>query len=410
MRTDNREGEKVRVVEFGSPEEEAHWVASDMERLHEAGAPWRNFAILYRKHNHRNHLLDALRRKRIPFVIRKFSILSSTLIRDLLAYLTANRSSCGQCGLCPRAGRSQLESLAPRDLVRLAERADKNHRRPIWDEVESAVRDESAATPASPNAWVASTRLGELVQLIQRLRQTARKVSATELLDTLIKSLDLAPLPSDADRQYLERFVAFVNEWERKTEDRGLREFIVYLNFFHELSGDICLEEEIADNAVQLMTVHSAKGLEFPHVFILRLAKGDFPSRSQTPVFEFPPELMKEEKPEGDFQIQEERRLFYVAITRARHNLTLSTVVNKRKKPSPFLEDFSDGSQDPEVRRVAIGSQWFNFLRRKKSPVRRPILSIPISFSAPISETSRPTRVWRYGRSRFIRRDRSLCS
>ena len=49
---------------------------------------------------------------------------------------------------------------------------------------------------------------------------------------------------------------------------------------------------------------------------------------------------MKEEKPEGDFQIQEERRLFYVALTRARQQLTLSTLVNKRKKPSPFLENF----------------------------------------------------------------------
>src|SRR5262249_7066304 len=74
--------------------------------------------------------------------------------------------------------------------------------------------------------------------------------------------------------------------------------------------------------------------------FILRLAKGDFPSSPRRPVFEFPPELMKEEKPEGDFHIQEERRLFYVALTRARQTLTLSTVVNKRKRPSPFLDDF----------------------------------------------------------------------
>lgn len=347
LRTDNREGEKVRVVEFGSPEEEAHWVASDMERLHEAGAPWRNFAVLYRKHSHRNHLLDALRRKRIPFVIRRFSILSSTLIRDLLAYLRLIEVPADNVA-CARVLAVPYWNLSPRDLARLAERADKNRRRPVWEEVESAVRDESAATPASPNAWVASTRLGELVLLIQRLRQTARRVSATEVLDTLIKSLDLAPLPSDADRQYLERFVAFVNEWERKTEDRSLHEFVVYLTFFHELSGDICLEEQIADNAVQLMSVHSAKGLEFPHVYILRLDKGDFPSRSQTPVFEFPPELMKEEKPQGDFQIQEERRLFYVAITRARHNLTLATLVNKRKKPSPFLEDFL---MDPKIQK-----------------------------------------------------------
>ena len=346
LSTENREGEKVRVVEFGTAEEEAYWTASEIERLHEAGAPWRSFAILYRKHTHRNQLLDALRRKRIPFVIRKFSILSNTLIRDLLAYLRVIATPSDNIA-CARVLGIPYWNLTPRDLVRLTERSDKNHRRPIWDEIEAAVRDKDTSNE-NPNTWLEPTKLPELVSLIQRLRQSARRASATEVLDQLIQVLGLAPLPSDAERQYLERFVTFVADWERKSEEKSLREFIVYLNFFHELSGDICLDEEIADNAVQLMTVHSAKGLEFPNVFILRLAKGDFPSRSQTPVFEFPPELMKEEKPEGDFQIQEERRLFYVAITRARQNLTLSTVVNKRKKPSPFLEDFL---MDPKIQK-----------------------------------------------------------
>ena len=147
-------------------------------------------------------------------------------------------------------------------------------------------------------------------------------------------------MPSDQDRYYLDRFVAFVQGWERKSEKKQLRDFIEYLAYFHEAGGDVCLEEEITDDAVQLMTVHAAKGLEFPHVFILRLSRNDFPSGARKVVFEFPPEMMKEEKPQGDFQIQEERRLFYVALTRARQQLTLSTLVNKRKKPSPFLENF----------------------------------------------------------------------
>jgi DNA helicase-2/ATP-dependent DNA helicase PcrA len=339
LQTENREGEKVRVVEFASPEDEAYWIASEIDRLHEAGAPWRSFAVLYRKHTHRDQLLDALRRKRIPFVIRKFSILSSTLIRDLLAYLRLIAVPSDNIA-CARVLAVSYWNLTPRDLVRLAERADKNRRRPIWEEVEIAVHGEKHNNGSGTNAWAESTRLAELVSMIQSLRLCARKMPATEVLDRLIGLLQLAPLPSDADRQYLERFVTFVSDWERKSEVKSLGEFMVYLNFFHELSGDICLEEEIADNAVQLMTVHSAKGLEFPHVFVLRLAKGDFPSRPRAPVFEFPPALMKEEKPDGDFQVQEERRLFYVAITRARQNLTLSTVVNKRKKPSPFLEDF----------------------------------------------------------------------
>jgi ATP-dependent exoDNAse (exonuclease V) beta subunit len=161
-----------------------------------------------------------------------------------------------------------------------------------------------------------------------------------EVLDELIAGLAVAPLPSDQDRYYLDRFVSFVKEWERKSEEKQLRHFIEYLAYFYEAGGDICLEEEIADDAVQLMTVHSAKGLEFPHVFILRVSKNDFPSGVRKVVFEFPPELMKEEQPKFDFQMQEERRLFYVALTRAERQLTLSTLVNKRKKPSPFLDDF----------------------------------------------------------------------
>jgi ATP-dependent DNA helicase UvrD/PcrA len=331
LATENREGDKIRVVEFGTPEEEAHWVAAEIERLHQAGARWRSLAVLYRKHAHRAQLLDALRRRAIPFVIKNFSILSSTLVRDLLAWLRAIGAP-GDNVACARALAAPYWGLKPRDLVRLAERAEKNHRRPLSDEIETAQRE----APFQREG----VRLAEFVQLLNHLRESARKKTASELLDELMAGLELAPLPSEADHHYLERFAQFVREWEKKSEGKQLRHFLEYLSYFHEAGGDIHLEEELSDDAVQLMTVHGAKGLEFPHVFILRLSRNDFPSGQRRAVFEFPPELMKEERPKGDFQIQEERRLFYVALTRARQHLILSTIVNRRKKPSPFLDDF----------------------------------------------------------------------
>ena len=87
--------------------------------------------------------------------------------------------------------------------------------------------------------------------------------SATTLLDELIAGLGLAPLESDADRLDLEAFVEFVKEWEQKSEEKQLRDFIEYLGYFDEAGGDICLDEEPSDDAVQLMTVHSAKGWNF---------------------------------------------------------------------------------------------------------------------------------------------------
>jgi DNA helicase-2/ATP-dependent DNA helicase PcrA len=96
------------------------------------------------------------------------------------------------------------------------------------------------------------------------------------------------------------------------------------------------------------MTVHGAKGLEFPHVFLLRVNSNAFPARNRSPLFEFPDRLMKEELPEGDFHIQEERRLFYVALTRAEDRLTMTTVREKRGKVPVFIEDIL---MDPSIKR-----------------------------------------------------------
>ena len=204
--------------------------------------------MLYRKHTHRNQLLDALRRKRIPFVIRRFSILSSTLVRDLLAYLRLIAVPSDNVA-CARVLAAPIGVLEPRDLVRLAERADKNHRRPIWDEVEAAVNSDDTARSNDANALGKKHASAESRAADARAApKRAKSISASELLDELIERSELAPLPSDADRQYLERFVAFVKEWERKSEGTQLRDFIEYLGYFNELDGDICLDEEFADD------------------------------------------------------------------------------------------------------------------------------------------------------------------
>jgi DNA helicase II / ATP-dependent DNA helicase PcrA len=110
----------------------------------------------------------------------------------------------------------------------------------------------------------------------------------------------------------------------------------------------VCLDDDPPGDAVQLMTVHGAKGLEFPHVFLLRVNYGAFPPRERLPLFEFPANLMKEELPAGQFHIQEERRLFYVALTRAERKLTITTLTEKKGKVPTFIEDIL---MEPSVKR-----------------------------------------------------------
>ena len=189
LTTENVEGEKVRVVEFASFDDEAHWVAADIGRLHEAGAAWRDFAVLYRKHSHREHLVEALRRAEIPFVIRKFTILSNTLVRDLLAWMRlvavpADNIACARVIAAPYWG------FGPRDLVRLAEHAEKNHRRPLWDEVAAS---QQASLAGQSIGWPPEVRLKELVETFGRLRLCAREKMAREFLDELLATLGISP-------------------------------------------------------------------------------------------------------------------------------------------------------------------------------------------------------------------------
>jgi DNA helicase II / ATP-dependent DNA helicase PcrA len=335
--TENPAGEKIRIVEFVGPQEEAHWVVSEVERLHAAGREWRSCAVLYRKHANRSAMVEVLRRKNIPFVIRGLSVLSSTLVRDLIAYLRLIAVPSDNVA-CARVVAAPYWRFEPRDLVRLAERAKKNQ------SLMSALEN-----PQQEFAFASKARAEELLTFFKRLRQLAARAPARTVFDSLVAELGLSPLPSDADRLHLERFAEFLAEWDAKSEEKSLAAFIEYFDFFLQANGQIEQKEESADDAVQLMTVHTAKGMEFDHVFVLAVSEGDFPARPQTPVLEFPAALMKEEQPRGEFRIQEERRLFYVALTRARRLLTISTVINKRKKPSPFLEDILS---DPRLKKL----------------------------------------------------------
>ena len=337
--TDNPAGEKIRIVEFATAEEEAHWVAGEIERLHTSGRPWRSCAALYRKHAHRSAIVEVLRRRNIPFVIRGLSVLSSTLIRDLVAYLRLIAVPSDNVA-CARVAAAPYWRFEPRDLVRLAERAKKN--KSLMDVLES---------PQQEFAFASQAKTAELLAFLKRLRQMASRASARTVFDTLVAELALSPLPADADRIHLERFAEFLAAWESKSEEKSLAAFIEYFDFFLEANGDIAQTEESGDDAVQLMTVHTAKGMEFDLVFVLTVSEGDFPARPQAPVLEFPAALMKEEQPKGEFRIQEERRLFYVALTRARRLLTISTVINQRKKPSPFLEDIL---ADPRLKKAHV--------------------------------------------------------
>ncbi|HEX9760406.1 MAG TPA: ATP-dependent DNA helicase, partial [Candidatus Acidoferrales bacterium] len=328
--TGNDTGAKITIAVLATQPAEAEWIANEIEQRHAAGHPWSDFAVLYRTHRHRNLLVDTLMRRSIPFVIRNLSILQNRLVRDVLAYLRLVVSPSDNVA-CARVLAAPAWGVEPEDIARLAERAGRGSRLTLWDALQQALGELnfSGRLRGAP----------DLIAWINRLRRRMNEVTASEFLEELLDQLGLVLPTDDPDAPYLEQLRHYVQAWQPKSETRGLRELVEFLELFTEAGGEIPLEQEPERNAVQLMSAHAAKGLEFPHVFVIRLVHNGFPVRDREHLLEFPADLMKEEQPVGDFHIQEERRLFYVAVTRARRRLTLTTVAHSRSKPSPFLDD-----------------------------------------------------------------------
>ena len=339
LQTNKPEGERIRIVELESPEAEASWVADELERLHKAGRRWRHFAVLYRQHAHRDFLVEELSARKIPFVITRLSILEHPLVRDVLAYLSLIAKPYDDIS-CARVLSAPAWHFKPEDFVRLTERAAKKRGTSLYGLLQAP----QGVLPFDPSPSATE----DLLEFLSNQRKTLKRRTAREILSDLVEWLEVPQRAGPQDRKYVNQLLQFVKDWEPKSETRGLAEFVEYLDYFEQAGGTLSLEDDAPGDAVQLMTVHGAKGLEFPQVFLLRVNSNAFPARERSPLFEFPVRLMKEELPQGDFHIQEERRLFYVALTRAEDRLTITTVSEKKSKVPVFIEDLV---MEPAVKR-----------------------------------------------------------
>jgi DNA helicase-2/ATP-dependent DNA helicase PcrA len=373
LQSNKPEGEKIRVVELEAPEDEAAWVADELQRLHAAGRRWKDFAVLYRQHAHRNHLVEELCLRKIPFVISKLSILEHPLVRDVLAYLHLIARPFDDIA-CARVLSAPAWHLSAPDLVRLAERAGRKRTIALYDVLQSPQTN----LPFEPS----HAAIAKLLEFLVEQRKTSRRRTARDILGDLVEWLEVHPRASRQDRKYVNQLAQFMKDWEPKSETGGLAEFLEYLDYFQQAGGTLSLEDDAPGDAVQLMTVHGAKGLEFPHIFLLRVNFNAFPARNRAPLFEFPDRLMKEELPEGDFHIQEERRLFYVALTRAQDRLTITSLTEKKGKVPVFIEDLL---MDPAVQRRDLVQSAPKLKKQASRPTAVP-LPIPVSELFPVSE------------------------
>jgi len=180
------------------------------------------------------------------------------------------------------------------------------------------------------------TTVRKIMEDIQYYLSFAKQRTTGEVLYTFLKKSGYISnltkemsLENDEKLKNLARFFEKIREFKEVTEVDRVSEFVKYLNILKEAGDDPeSSQPDIDADAVNVLTVHKAKGLEFPVVFMVSLVADKFPVRGRKHPIELPEDLIKEELPSGDYQLMEERRLFYVGMTRAKKELYLTSAVD----------------------------------------------------------------------------------
>ncbi|MGA2513512.1 MAG: ATP-dependent DNA helicase [Candidatus Limnocylindrales bacterium] len=353
---------------------------------------WSDLAVLYRRHRHREAIAEHLRRADIPYtLIGGVGLFAQPEIRDLEAALRvcANPNDSVAFARLLTAGPWRFD--AP-EILRLTSDAAWD-RRPVFEAATAAHRaaEVTAGARGAPGAHAAAdaqaapepsrgepvqpplpatpalrAKLDMLFGCIEDLvPRGPRDGPFTILQEYLVRTKLLADLLAigtpEAQRTLLSvaRLMRFTADWQREHPSASLLDFVHYLDLFEEAGGDLEADRarDVEADGVQLMTVYQAKGLEYEVVVVPRLVEGQFPDTREENLL-IPIELLRQHPPD-EFAIAEERRLCFVAMTRARSRLLLTALDSPaaRAQPSRFAGEIAeDGAVVVERREGSSGS------------------------------------------------------
>ena len=357
-------GEKIKIVRSSSDREEGEMIATALrERLRETGDKWNEVVILYRTNAQSAAMEQALRRRNIPYRIYKgSSFYDHKEIKDMLAYMRLvinpkddeafkrvvnypargiGETTVGRIQqLAEQRGGSMWEAVDALvdEAATLGDAMQKTIARKVTEFVNliRALQAERSAKALYDFGLEVASRTGILAQY--RQENTPEAQSAIDNIEELLNTMQLFKEQREAEIRNGER-----EESEQPTVEEWMQNIM--------LLTDMDNEEESDDDKVTLMTVHSSKGLEYKYVYILGCEENLFPSQRAL------------ESPDG---VEEERRLFYVALTRAKSEAVLSYCEMRFKwgnmefsSPSRFLKEIDpryvdceeDLSERPQWRR-----------------------------------------------------------
>ena len=321
------QGEFIRVFPCKNADDESNRIAVDiLSRRFQSNDDYQQFAILYRSNFQSRAYEKALRDHSIPYQITGgTAFFERQEIKDIMAYLRLLTNASDDRALLriintPRReiGASTIKTLA-------------NYAKQRRASLSTVIREFGLQQTLSKRAWI---RLHGFADFIDEMRVKADQLDALTLTRELISQLDYADWLRDtcssqkqaeAAMENIEELTSWIGNLQKQLEEPTLDRLVSHLSLMSILQNN---EDNNEQNAVQLMTLHAAKGLEFPHVYIVGFEEDSLPHHQSQDVA----------------GIEEERRLAYVGVTRAEKTLTLSHAKTRQKfgeiqhcEPSRFL-------------------------------------------------------------------------
>jgi ATP-dependent DNA helicase Rep len=344
--SDHPEGPPIRVLECKDNEHEAERVAAiatSLQEKYKDKARWHDFAILYRGNFQARPLEKALRLAKVPYHLSgALSFLDRQEVKDLLCYLRLLANPTDDAAFL-RVVNVPKREIGATSLEKLGQMAQSKHTSLL-----DAARSDTVLKSLSPRP---ASALASFTHLLDELRSAANYQPAAELVETILQRTGYAAqiaatTPDPVTRERKLGNLRELADWFRAMQKEGSRA--------GDLAAQLALlshaDRDDPGNAIRMMTLHSAKGLEFRFVFIVGCEDGTLPHDGSL----------------DEGRLDEERRLMYVGITRAKELLTLSFSARTRKygevlsnEPSRFLQELPqddlhwDG-KDPEADAVVV--------------------------------------------------------
>ena len=374
----------IEFIHADRVENEAEITAQKIKELTFKKYKFSEVAILVRANNHIEPFVRALTRHGIPYqFLGPGQLFRQNEVKDLIAYLKVLYNFEDNVALY-RVLSMEYFDVSPRDLAAINNYGRKQNLS-LFEVCEQA---EKIFISQKTKEQVAS-----FVKMVHRHLGLIRKETAGQILyyfledSGLLRKMTEYKTPTEEKvAQNIAKFFDRLRTYEIDHEDASVESVVDWLNLSMEL-GESPLANNIdwfEENRVNLLTIHSAKGLEFPVVFLVNLVSERFPTRERKEQIPIPEKLIKEILPQGDYHEQEERRLFYVGLTRARDRLFLTAADyygegKREKKLSPFVFETLGETAIKSLSHLAIKSGqppllvWQKEEEKNSSVIRQPI-------------------------------------